>query len=176
VWISAEDSAVVLGPPRRGKGLHLIIPAILDSPGAVVTTSTRPDNVTATLTARQRIGPVSVFDPQGLVPRLPSATTWSPIRGCADPQVAMVRARALAAGTGKGVDGGDFWQAQTESVLRGFLHAAAVDGMTVADLYRWSLTPSTAPDAVRGADVELRRCRRLGRRIGCRDQRRPPNP
>jgi type IV secretion system protein VirD4 len=61
----------------------------------------------------------------------------------------MIRARALAAGTAKGVDGSDFWQAQTESVLRSFLHAAALDGRPAADLYRWSLSPAAAGEAVR---------------------------
>ena len=49
-----EDSTLVLGPPRSGKGLHIVVNAILDAPGAVVTTSTRPDNLAATMTARQR--------------------------------------------------------------------------------------------------------------------------
>ncbi|WP_256221171.1 type IV secretory system conjugative DNA transfer family protein, partial [Microbacterium sp. AR7-10] len=45
VWASVEDSILLIGPPRSGKGLHIVIPAILDAPGAVVTTSTRPDNL-----------------------------------------------------------------------------------------------------------------------------------
>ncbi|MCD2115661.1 MULTISPECIES: hypothetical protein [Rhodococcus] len=49
VWASVEDSILLIGPPRSGKGLHVVINAILDAPGAVVTTSTRPDNLTATL-------------------------------------------------------------------------------------------------------------------------------
>jgi type IV secretion system protein VirD4 len=149
VWISVEDSVIILGPPRSGKGLHLVIPMILDAPGAVVTTSTRPDNLTATLTHRARGDrPVAVFDPQRLAPDTRPVLRWSPIRGCEQPQTAMIRARALAAGTARGVDGGDFWQAQTEAVLRGFLHAAALDGRQPADLYRWSLSPVTAADAV----------------------------
>jgi len=51
VWASVEDSILLIGPPRSGKGLHVVINAILDAPGAVVTTSTRPDNLTATLRA-----------------------------------------------------------------------------------------------------------------------------
>ena len=66
IWASVEDSILVIGPPRSGKGLHLVINAILDAPGAVVTTSTRPDNITATIHARQERGPVAVFDPQQL--------------------------------------------------------------------------------------------------------------
>ena len=38
----------MLGPPRSGKGLHLVINAILDAPGAVITTATRPDNIAVT--------------------------------------------------------------------------------------------------------------------------------
>ncbi len=62
----------------------------------------------------------------------------------------MIRARALAAGTGmsRTVDGGDFWQGQTEAVLRALLHAAALDGRTARDLYRWSLDPTTVTDAI----------------------------
>jgi type IV secretion system protein VirD4 len=149
VWVSVEDSLVILGPPRSGKGLHLVIPMILDSPGAVLTTSTRPDNLAATLRARRERGPVGVFDPQKLVPGVSSVFRWSPIRGCESPQTAMIRSRALAAGTTNGLEGGDFWQAQTESVLRGVLHAAALDGRSASDLYRWSLSASAATEAVR---------------------------
>ena len=71
IWGSVEDSILVIGPPRSGKGLHLVINAILDAPGAVVTTSTRPDNIVATITARKERGPVAVFDPQHLTAGLP---------------------------------------------------------------------------------------------------------
>lgn len=50
VWASVEDSILLLGPPRSGKGLHVVINAILDAPGAVITTATRPDNIAATST------------------------------------------------------------------------------------------------------------------------------
>ena len=72
VWASVEDSIMVIGPPRSGKGLHLVIPAILDAPGAVVCTSTRPDNLTATMRSRAKVGPVAIFDPQHLAEGLPS--------------------------------------------------------------------------------------------------------
>ena len=73
VWASVEDSILLIGPPRSGKGLHVVINAILDAPGAVVTTSTRPDNLTATLTARRAEGrPVAVFDPQHLAEGVPA--------------------------------------------------------------------------------------------------------
>ena len=39
-WASVEDSLLLLGPPRSGKGTQVVIPMILDAPGPVVTTST----------------------------------------------------------------------------------------------------------------------------------------
>ena len=77
VWASVEDSILLIGPPRSGKGAHIVINTILDAPGAVVTTSTRPDNLTATLRARERIGPVAVFDPQHLAEGIPAGLRWS---------------------------------------------------------------------------------------------------
>ena len=149
-WASVEDSILVVGPPRSGKGLHLVIPMILDAPGAVVTTSTRPDNLTVTHATRRDGRPVAVFDPQGLAAGVPDGLRWSPVRGCDLPQTAMIRARGLAAGTGMSgnTDGGDFWQAQTETVLRSLLHAAALDGRPPRDLYRWSLDPAAATEAI----------------------------
>lgn len=146
-YASIEDSVVLLGPPRSGKGLHLVIPMILDSPGAVITTSTRPDNLTATLRARHRKGPVAVFDPQGLARGIPSATRWSPIRGCEDPHIAMVRAKALTSGTAAGTTDSNFWQASAEQAVRCLLHAAALAGCSPTDLYRWSLSAVHAREA-----------------------------
>jgi len=151
VWASVEDSILLVGPPRSGKGLHVVINAILDAPGAVVTTSTRPDNLTATLRARQRIGPVAVFDPQHLAEGLPAGLRWSPVRGCEDPLTAMIRATGLASGTGLsagGVEGGGFWEGKTRTALQALLHAAALDNRPPAELFRWTLDPTAAAEAV----------------------------
>lgn len=145
---SIEDSVVVLGPPRSGKGFHLVVPMVLEAPGAVLTTSTRPDNLTITLRARSRRGPVAVFDPQGLAPGIASATRWSPIRGCEDPHIAMVRAKALTANTASGTTDSTFWQASAEQAVRCLLHAAALTGTPTADVYRWSLSSVQAREAV----------------------------
>jgi type IV secretory pathway TraG/TraD family ATPase VirD4 len=148
-WASVEDSVIVVGPPRAGKGLHQIIGTIIDAPGAAVTTSTRPDNLLATLGLRRKIGPVAIFDPQGLSKA--EGIRWSPVRGCENPTTAMVRASGLAAGAGfakGGVSDGAFWHGQTEMALRGLLHAAAIDDTGISQLYRWGLEPASAIEAV----------------------------
>lgn len=151
VWASVEDSILVLGPPRSGKGLHIVINAILDAPGTVITTATRPDNIAATITERKRRGPVAVFDPQRLAEGLPSGLRWSPVRGCEDPLTAMIRATGLASATGLsagGVESGGFWEGKTRTALQALLHAAALDHRSPGELFSWTLSPSAAADAV----------------------------
>jgi len=147
-WASVEDSIMVLGPPRSGKGLNIVIPAILDYPGAVITTSTRADNLAATMTARAPLGPLGVFDPQGLAAGVRSQLRWSPVRGCERPQTALIRSAALTADAGESVTEGSFWRQQTAQAVRCLLHAAALGGRDAARLYEWSLSAPAAKEAV----------------------------
>jgi type IV secretion system protein VirD4 len=148
-WASVEDSVTVLGPPRSGKGYHLVIPWVIDYPGAVITTSTRADNLSAAMSARSSGGrPVGVFDPQGLAAGVPSALRWSPVRGCENPQTAMIRAAGLTVNADEGVSEGNFWLQQTQTAVRCLLHAAAVGDRPAASLYEWSLSAPAAQEAV----------------------------
>jgi type IV secretory pathway TraG/TraD family ATPase VirD4 len=165
-FASVEDSMMILGPPRSGKGYNLVIPFILDAPGAVVTTSTRPDNLAATMTARVHRGPVGVFDPQGLAVGVSGTLRWSPIRGCENPQTAMMRAGALCAGAAGGVKDANFWQQQTEVVVRCLLQAAAIDARSVSDVYRWSLSPDEAKEAVEILKTSARATPQWGSALG----------
>ncbi|MGO2747561.1 type IV secretory system conjugative DNA transfer family protein [Microbacterium sp.] len=150
VWATVEDSILLIGPPRAGKGYFVAVNAILDAPGAVIATSTRPDNLTATMRARARKGKVAVFDPQQLAPGLPAGMRWSPVRGCHDPLTAMIRAKGLATATGfGGVQDAGFWEGKTTAAIQGLLHAAALDGRDAKTLYQWALNPTLAADAVR---------------------------
>jgi len=152
VWASVEDSILVLGPPRSGKGLHLVINTILDAPGAVVSTSTRPDNLAITMTARARKGPVAVFDPGRLADRIPSGLRWSPLRGCEDPETAAIRAHGFASSTGLsrggGVESGSFWEGKARTALQSLLHAGALGGRDARELYTWAANAPAAADAV----------------------------
>lgn len=154
VWGSVEDSYIVLGPPRAGKGVHLVIPLTLDAPGAAIVTSTRPDVLRATWARRREHGPAALFDPQDLSGQ-GNTLRWSPVRGCAEPLTAILRARALVAGGAK-LDGGtvtngDFWKSTAEAVVRCYLHAAALGGRGIADVLRWvgNPTDSTPVDLLR---------------------------
>jgi type IV secretion system protein VirD4 len=143
LWGSVEDSYLVLGPPRSGKGVHLVIPHALDAPGALLVTSTRPDTLHATRHLRSTRGPVLAFDPQQLAPQAPRLR-WSPTRGCQDPLIAINRARALSAGASltKGTTSdGEYWQQMTAAVLRGYLHAAALTGRPVTEVLSWASRP-----------------------------------
>src|SRR5580704_18017460 len=65
VWSGAQRSTLVLGPPRAGKTSSLVIPNILLAPGAVVSTSTKPDVMQATATTRGQDGWTFLYDPSG---------------------------------------------------------------------------------------------------------------
>jgi type IV secretory pathway TraG/TraD family ATPase VirD4 len=140
---SLEDSYCIVGPPRSGKGIHLVIPMTLDAPGAAVVPSTRPDTLVATAEARARRGPVCVFDPQQLSD-WPQPLRWAPERGCADPLTAILRARSLTTGAraGVGVENGDFWSSMTQAVVRCYLHAAALDNRPIRHVLRWTANPA----------------------------------
>lgn len=140
LWGSLEDSFLVLGPPRSGKGVSLVIPAVLDAPGAAIVTSTRPDVLRHTACARP--GAIEVFDPQGAT-RWPRSLSWSPVAGCEDPLTAILRARGFAAGVGfeHTTSDADFWAASAAAVIRAYLHAAALDGRSITDVVSWAGRP-----------------------------------
>jgi type IV secretion system protein VirD4 len=148
VWSSAEDSAIVYGPPRSGKGFYLAINQILDAPGAVVTTSTRGDNYRATWKLRGRKGPVVLFDPQGLSKRK-STLKWSPLVGCEDALVAQRRAETLMAASGLGKsDNNQEWAQVAAKILMYLLHAARLGNVSMDELGQWGGSPSLAREAI----------------------------
>lgn len=150
VYVTLEDSVCLVGPPRSGKGFYLIINAILDAVGAVVTTSTRGDNYAATWKARSAGGrPVVLFDPQGLS-GMQSTLKWSPMQGCEDPLVATRRAGVLIAASGSGQsDSNKEWAAVAETILAYLLHAGALGGISTDELGRWGASAKVAEDAIR---------------------------
>jgi type IV secretion system protein VirD4 len=128
-----EDSVGIVGPPRRGKTMGMIVPQLLLWGGPAVSTSTKPDVLRATAgwrlaLARQHGGGVYVYAPssQGPVEGL-RPVRWSPLDGCTEPRVARLRVDALvaAAKPGKGMQDPSHWEAGATRVLRPYFLAAA---------------------------------------------------
>ena len=90
VWAAGERSVLVLGPPRSGKTTSLVAPAVLAAAGPVVSTSTKPDVLEATLRARRRAGPCFVYDPSGEGVDAPGGGDASVV---ADPRLSRVGRR-----------------------------------------------------------------------------------
>lgn len=148
VYVSIEDSVTLEGPPRSGKGYRVLISAILDWAGPLITTSTTNDNLTATMRMRARRGTVHVFDPQGLS-GVRDTLRIDPIAGCADPLIAMQRGMAIITGTALGRSSqNEEWAQAAGIILARLLHAAAVGGGTIDDIYDWGSSPFAARNAV----------------------------
>ncbi|GAA3250671.1 type IV secretory system conjugative DNA transfer family protein [Dactylosporangium siamense] len=144
LYLANEYSRLAAGVPRfSGKTSRIVIPAILDARGAVITTGTRLEAAEVTFERRRKVGPSYVFEPRGTVPGIPRLR-WSPIDGAEDPTVAWIRANGFAAGAGlsTGVENGEYFRQQAAMLIRALLHAAALDEhATMTDVLGWAQTP-----------------------------------
>lgn len=165
----AEDTGVMIAPPRQGKSAYLAVGQVVDAPAAVVATSTKVELVRTCAHARSRRGRVWVFDPEG-VSLWPERTHWDLVAGCQAVKVARDRADAMVAA--RPLDGGGrnvFFTEAASTVLRCLLHAAALGDFTMREVLRWARnfdddTPYNIlgkhPDAAPGWLEDLRKfCR-----------------
>lgn len=122
--LEPRHSLLVIGPPQTGKTAGLAIPAILEWPGPVLVTSSKPDVLGATHAIRAARGEVMVYDPYG-----ESTIGWSPLHGARTWDGALAAAHALMA-TSHGTTGAqrDFWYDAAEGILAPLLLAAAHAG------------------------------------------------
>ena len=103
--VPLEEHLLVMAPPRTYKTAFLA-DVIIEYPGPVIATTTKPDIYTLTSAVRSFLGPVHVFNPQH-IGGVPSTFCWDPIDGCEDPATAIRRADAFAfAVSQKGVEDG----------------------------------------------------------------------
>jgi len=166
-----EDQALVLAAPRTGKSGWLA-DRIIDHPGAAMTTTTRTDLYENTALLRGRHGAVHVFNPEG-IGGLPSTFRWNPVAGCDQPAVALQRAASFTAATeSRGLHDMAFWIGKASAVLASLLHAAALDGRTMSEVYQWAHGINDAepeqilsahPAAAEGWLGPIRELRRPGR-------------
>jgi type IV secretion system protein VirD4 len=134
--VPLEEHLLVMAPPRTYKTAFLA-DVIMGYPGPVIATSTKPDLYALTSAMRAGIGPVHVFNPQG-IGAVPSTFCWSPVDGCEDPATAIRRADAFAfAVSQKGVEDGTFWSAKASDYLRGYFHAAALARYDLRAVAAW---------------------------------------
>lgn len=154
VRLSIEDSVLVEGAPRLGKGFRFLIGEIIDAPGSVITTSTRTDNVAATWGPRSRLGRCTLFDPQGIA-GMTEPLRINPVAGCEDPMVATQRGAAILGGTALGASSTNGeWADEAARILAYLLQAAAISGQGVDALARWGASPKAARQAVEVLDRE----------------------
>ncbi|MEU7906425.1 TraM recognition domain-containing protein [Actinoplanes sp. NPDC049118] len=148
LYLANEYTLLAAAVPRFGnKTTRYVIPAVADARGAVLTTSTRLDVAEVTYDRRAAIGPTFIFEPQGEIRGVPRMA-WSPIEGADDQIVAMLRANGFAAGSGIGdesVENGKWFRDQAATILRGLLHAAALDEhATMLEILAWSQNPANS--------------------------------
>ena len=102
-------------------------------------TSTRADLYHLTAGARSQRGPVYVFNPQH-VGGLPGGFSWNLLDPCAD----LVMARRMASWLTGAMTGADsnlgnleWFTSAADTALMAMLHAAAIGGYTITDVYAW---------------------------------------
>ncbi|MER8048190.1 type VI secretion protein, partial [Streptomyces sp. NPDC094032] len=135
-------------PPPRSDTPHLIYApaqtrrptatqAIHDAEGPALVVTSDPTLWTDTKDARAKLGPVLVYDP-GHLCDTPGRLHWNPADGCEDPTTAQERATALLAPV-RPQSRLDAALADTaETLLRCWLHAAAIDGRPFKQVHRWA--------------------------------------
>lgn len=142
LWAQWEDAGWCYAPQRAGKTLYIVVPAILEAIGPVLTTSTKVDVLFWTAIARQQKGRVAVFD-LDQISNWPDQVRWNPISGCEDQNEALDRGLAWAsAAPMKGTKNGDWFSGQAAAVLGRLLHAAAIGHKDMGDVIKWIMDPS----------------------------------
>ncbi|MER5434403.1 type IV secretory system conjugative DNA transfer family protein [Streptomyces sp. NPDC002588] len=137
--------------------------AVRDAEGAALILTSDPALWQDTKDARAKLGPVHLYDPTHRCDT-PARLHWSPTAGCEDKTTAAARATALLAPVRPTARLDQAVAETAETLLRCYLHAAAVDGRTIRHVHRWSQgtgiqeavrTLRTNPKAAPGSAGEL---------------------
>jgi type IV secretion system protein VirD4 len=140
LYLAVEQchSVLAFGPPGSFKTHGLVIPAILEWQGNLVTTSIKPDVLRATCAHRASLGVVWVYDPLGLS-GVPGAR-WTPLAHCRTYSDARRIGRMLADAAdigGHRAEDANYWQLLGAKLLSVLLFAAAGTGRSMAEVARW---------------------------------------
>jgi type IV secretory pathway TraG/TraD family ATPase VirD4 len=131
LYLAVEQchSVLAFGPPGSFKTHGLVIPAILEWQGNLVTTSIKPDVLRATCAHRASLGAVWVYDPLGLS-GVPGAR-WSPLAHCRSYADARRVGRMLADAAdigGHRAEDANYWQLLGAKLLSVLLFAPPAPG------------------------------------------------
>jgi type IV secretion system protein VirD4 len=133
-----RESVIVFGPTETHKTSGLAIPALLEWEGPVLATSVKSDLLGVTLTRREALGEVMVFDPAQVTGT--ETTHATPLRGATSWSGALDVAHWLAGGaraSAGGLQDADFWYAAAEKLLAPLLFAAATGEKTMEAVVSW---------------------------------------
>ncbi|MBB4714152.1 hypothetical protein BJ965_004034 [Streptomyces luteogriseus] len=121
--------------------------AVRDAEGPALIVTSNPLLWQDTKDARAKLGPTHLYDPTHLCDT-PSRLHWSPTSGCEDKDTASQRATALLAPVRPTAKLDQALTDTATTLLRSYLHAAAIDGRTIRHVHRWS-QGTQIQDAVR---------------------------
>ncbi|WP_327696459.1 type IV secretory system conjugative DNA transfer family protein [Streptomyces sp. NBC_00459] len=142
---------------------HPATQAIQSAEGPALILTSNPTLWQETKDARAKLGPVLLYDPTHLCDT-PARLHWPPTTGCEDRSTAAARAIALLTPVRPTAKIDQTTTETAETLLRSYLHAAAIDARTVRHVHRWSQGTNvqeavrilrTNPKAAPGAAGEL---------------------
>lgn len=138
-----EDLHLIMAGPRVGKTTSSVIPAIVEAPGPVVTTSNKRDIVTDTIALTKTRGTPWVFDPQGITNGLGEKWYYDPlsyIRAEADNMDAAAASLSgiFAAPYMRDSGGDNYFPSSARNLLTGLLLIAAIENRPISDVLIWA--------------------------------------
>ncbi|WP_234355882.1 type IV secretory system conjugative DNA transfer family protein [Kitasatospora aureofaciens] len=142
LWLTIEESLLLVAPPREGKTSQFILPAILSFQGTVLATSSKTDVLFSSAKLREVHGKVWTLDATGLS-GWPHQLAWPLTDGCEDFQTARRRAETLTASTksDEGTKNGGYFVMNAKMLITCWLHAAALDKRSALDILKWATAP-----------------------------------
>ncbi|MFE6946583.1 type IV secretory system conjugative DNA transfer family protein [Streptomyces chartreusis] len=151
---SYEDVELDLMAPRAGKSTGIAIPRVLRAVGPVLLTSNKSDVYAVTRAARENVGTVWTFDPQGIA-HTPRAMWWDMLAECHTIEGARRLAGHFVASVNDDTAKKDFWISAAQNTLTALFHAAARGRASVLDLLAWLADPAdrTPIDLLRDANM-----------------------
>ncbi|MCX4846467.1 type IV secretory system conjugative DNA transfer family protein [Streptomyces sp. NBC_00893] len=134
--LPSPRTPVVYGPAATRR--PTAVQAIREAGGPALVVTSDPTVWAETKDARAKLGPVLVYDP-GHLCDTPARLHWSPTAGCEKPDTAAARSAALLAPVRPQARIDAATADTAETLLRCWLHAAAIDGRPFRQVHRWAL-------------------------------------